>query len=107
MIDQKAIIESKCPVSGEQIRITVSPNGIDKIEPPESVLSIVIPDVTTQGPKVVEELWMVFCHRVYFFKSEKLARSWLSIQKFEASILSIEDGFELGRLTFTNLIKFV
>ena len=43
LIDQTAEIESTCPVTGANIRLTVSPNGPSDVNRVETALSIVIP----------------------------------------------------------------
>ena len=43
LIGQTAEIESTCPVTGANIRLTVSPDGPSDVNPVETALSIVIP----------------------------------------------------------------
>ncbi len=45
LIGQTAEIESTCPVTGANIRLTVSPDGPSDVNPVETALSIVIPGV--------------------------------------------------------------
>jgi alkylmercury lyase len=107
MINESAKIESKCPVTGEIISITLSPDMVEKIDPTNAVLSIVIPDVKEDSVKVVEEIWMIFCHHVFFFSSPDVANAWLEDKKTNATVLTVEEGFQLGQLTFKELLKFV
>ena len=46
LIGQTAHVESTCPVTGTTIRLKVAPHSIEKIDPPTTVLSIVVPGVT-------------------------------------------------------------
>ncbi len=107
MIKQSAIIKSRCPVTGEIISITVSPTMVEKTEPVNAAVSIVIPDVTDDSLKVVEEIWMIFCHHVFFFSSPDAAKSWLEDRKMNATVLTVEEGYQLGQLTFKELMNFV
>jgi alkylmercury lyase len=106
MIKQSAIIKSRCPVTGEIISITVSPTMVEKTEPVNAAVSIVIPDVTDDSLKVVEEIWMIFCHHVFFFSSPDAANTWLENKKMNATVLTVEEGYQLGQLTFKELMKF-
>ncbi len=107
MIKQSAKIESKCPVTGEKISITVSPTMVEKTEPVNAALSIVIPDVKEDSIKGVEEIWMIFCHHVFFFSSPDAANTWLENKKMNTTVLTVEEGYQLGQLTFKELMNFV
>jgi len=107
MIKQSANIESKCPVTGEKIIITVSPTMVEKTVPRNSAVSILIPDVTEDSINSVEEIWMIFCHHVFFFSSPDAAKSWLEDKKMNATVLTVEEGYQLGQLTFKELMNFV
>ncbi len=54
LLGEAAEVESKCPVSGETVRLTVTPEGVQKIFPTDAVLSVAIPGVggiqTPTGP---------------------------------------------------------
>jgi alkylmercury lyase len=39
----KADIESKCPATGTNIKLTVSPEKIESLEPEDAAISLVIP----------------------------------------------------------------
>lgn len=45
LLDEVAEIESPCPVSGIQIRLVVTPEGVSEISPPDAVLTVVLPGV--------------------------------------------------------------
>ncbi len=106
MIKQSAKIESNCPVTGNIISIPVSPTMVEKTEPVNAAVSIVIPDVTDDSLKVVEEIWMIFCHHVFFFSSRDAANTWLENKKMNATVLTVEEGYQLGQLTFKELMNF-
>ncbi|MBW2244878.1 MAG: hypothetical protein JRH01_23095 [Deltaproteobacteria bacterium] len=43
LLGERAEIESTCPVSKAPIRLTVDPEGVNTVSPPEAALSIVLP----------------------------------------------------------------
>ncbi len=45
LLGEPAEVESKCPVSGETVRATVTPEGVKEIRPADAVLSVVLPGV--------------------------------------------------------------
>ena len=52
LLDETVDIESTCPSSGEAIRLTVSPEGIEAAEPSSTWLSVFLPDGSSRqlGP---------------------------------------------------------
>ena len=55
----------------------------------------------------MEEVWMTFCHFVHFFARAEVAIGWLALRGRKATILSVEEAHELGRLAFEDLRKYV
>lgn len=43
LLDEVAEVESTCPVSGSDIRLVVTPEGVTAVHPPDAVLSVVLP----------------------------------------------------------------
>jgi alkylmercury lyase len=97
LLGQPAQVESTCPTTGTQIRLTVTPEGIAALDPPDTVLSMVIPGVTPhcqpgsqsgpQGP---------LCSAIYFFSSREAASTWLVAHPGTA-ILSANEAWHLAR----------
>lgn len=44
LLGQPAAIESRCPVSGERVRLSVVPEGVREYEPEGAVLTVFVPD---------------------------------------------------------------
>ena len=105
MIGKKVKVESTCPATKENIRLTITPEKVVQYAPAEAVVSIVTPQPTKSGPESVEEVWMIFCHQVHFFRSPQAASEWFSEKNFKGTFLSIEEGFELGRLAFKDILQ--
>src|SRR5712692_4457294 len=105
MLQQTAEISSSCPTTGETIRLTITPEGVTSYQPASAVISIVIPQPTTSGLESVEEIWMTFCHHIHFFSSPQAAQEWFAARGQEIAILTIEEAFELGRLTLSEVLR--
>ena len=45
LLDEPADVHSTCPVSREEVRLRVGPEGVERVEPAGAVLSIVLPGV--------------------------------------------------------------
>ncbi len=92
ILQKTARVESACPVTGETIRLTVAPNGIEQVEPVGAVMSVVLPERAKMEENVVRH----FCHYVYFFASQKAASRWVSENK-GTFFVSMDDAFALAR----------
>lgn len=98
LIGQRAEVASRSPVSGELIRLTVSAEGIEEVAPEATVISMLAPSADFDDSVLIS-----FCHYVHFFSSPEDAQPWLS-EQVGTFLLSLEEAFELGRLT--NAAKF-
>lgn len=85
-----ARVESPCRATAEPVRLEVDPEGVRSVEPPEAVLSVVVPDNRC-------DLRAGFCDEVHFFRSEEAASDWLE-EHPGAFVLPVREGFDLGRL---------
>jgi alkylmercury lyase len=90
LLGRPANIESPCRGTGEPVRVEATPAGIEAVEPPSAVVSVV-------EPKDVANIRSVFCENVHFFASPEAASRWLE-KHSEATILPVEEVFRLGRL---------
>jgi len=92
ILGKAARVESTCATTGEVVRLSVGPGGIEESSPPGVVLSFL-----RRKEKFDADVILDFCHHVLFFASPEAGREWTS--KHEgAFLLSVEEGFELGRL---------
>ena len=90
LLGRPASIESPCRGTGELVHIEVTPAGIEAVEPPFAVVSIVAACDLTNFRRVS-------CNNAHFFSSPEAASRWLEKHP-EATILSVEDAYRLGRL---------
>jgi alkylmercury lyase len=90
LLGRPASIESPCRSTGSPVRIKVTPAGIETAEPSSAVVSII-------AARDLASFRSVGCNNTHFFSSPEVASRWLEKHP-EASILSVEDAFQLGRL---------
>jgi alkylmercury lyase len=96
LLGRPVSIESPCRGTGEPVRIEVTPAGIETVEPPSAVVSIV-------AARDLANIRSVGCNNTHFFRSPEAASRWLEKHP-EASILPVEDAFRLGRLIAEGLL---
>lgn len=91
ILDQVAEVRSSCPVTGRPVSLTVGPEGLRRVEPPETVVSFLSP----QQPWA-DDVITTFCHYVLFFASPEAGRQWVEGHP-GTFLLNPGDAFELGR----------
>ncbi len=96
-------LESDDPHTGETVRVSVTSEGIQAQQPPEAVISIVVPEVG--ATESVEAVWMMFCQQVHFFTSRDAGEQFFDGKDFEVYFLTLEEAFDLGRLAFAPLYE--
>jgi alkylmercury lyase len=71
LLRHTAHIESHDPVTGEKIRVTVTPERVEKVEPKNAVVTWVksVDPTNIRGS---------VCHYVHFFRSPETAAKWIS-----------------------------
>jgi alkylmercury lyase len=72
MLKHTAHIESLDPISGDKIRVTVTPDGVQKVEPEAAVVSWVNSSVDPSNIRGS------ICHYVHFFSSPETASKWIA-----------------------------
>jgi alkylmercury lyase len=105
VLDQTATVESNSPVSGEKVRLTVSPQGVEEVDPVGAVVSIVIVDPNEADTSTVEAIWGTFCHHIFFFASREEAARWAA-GRDDIEILSVDEAFELGRQLSSGFLAY-
>ena len=96
ILERPASIESPCRGTGELVRVEVTPTGIEAVESPSAIVSIVVAQDLTN-------IRSVGCNNTHFFRSPEAASRWLEKHP-EATILPVEDAFRLGRLIAEGLL---
>ena len=90
LLGRPASIESPCRGTGDPVHIEVTPAGIEAVEPTAAVVSIV-------AARDLANFRRVSCNNAHFFSSPEAASRWLEKHP-EATILSVENAYRLGRL---------
>ena len=103
VLGRTATVESKSPVSRERVSLTVSPQGVEEIDPPGTVVSIGIVDPDQANMGSVEAIWGTFCHHMFFFASREEAERWAA-GRDDIEIISVEEAYELLRLVFSRFL---
>ncbi|MGD9893104.1 MAG: organomercurial lyase [Dehalococcoidia bacterium] len=106
LLQQTATIESPSPVSGEPIRLTVSPDRVEDVSPPGAAVSMVIVDPDTADTSSVEATRNTSCNHIYFFASREEGAQWAA-GRDEIEILTVAEGFEAERLGMSKILTFV
>jgi alkylmercury lyase len=91
MLGQPADVRSTCPVTGGDIRLTVEPDGVRRVDP--QPLWISFPPAATTS---TADITGTFCCHVHFLATTAAAEHWLSRHP-EGTVLAIDDAYELGR----------
>ena len=105
MVGEEVVVESESPVSGETVRLVVSPQQVESSTPSGAVVSIATIDPALHDVSSVEAIWSNFCHQVYFFPSTAEAERWAE-GKNDIAILSVYDAYELGKQAFSDLLAY-
>lgn len=93
LLDQTADIESTSPVGGEVVRLRVTPERVERVEPAGATMSILLPDAKEVKKDVVSS----FCHFIYFFPSRQVGEKW-AVQHPRTFLLSVHEAHVLARL---------
>ncbi|MEE9181593.1 MAG: organomercurial lyase [candidate division NC10 bacterium] len=92
-------IESPDPVTGEVVRLTVTPEGVEEVEPKNAVVSFLIPRL-----EQLQDLRGSVCHYQSLFTSDETAREWFSEGSKEVALLTPSEALELTRLVLAEAI---
>jgi alkylmercury lyase len=106
LLGQPASVESASPTSGTTIRLTVSPQRVEAVDPASAVVSMVVVDPDAADMSSVEALWGTFCHHIFFFAARQEAERWAAgrYNKHAIEIVSVDEAFELGQLVSSTLL---
>lgn len=86
-----ARVESKDPVTGELVTMTVTPEGIKDLSPASAVVSFIAPD-----KPFTYDVIETFCNYVLNFTSRDSAERWAA-ERENIIVLPTSDAFEVGR----------
>lgn len=90
ILNHTAVIESPDPISGEIVRLTVTPDGVEGLEPTSAVVSWSL-------ESEVDNIRGSFCDVVHFFASRESAAEYVS-DRHGLVIVPVESVFEAARM---------
>ncbi len=105
MLKQTATVESESPLTKEKIRLTVSPQRVEESNPAGAVVSIVVMDPDKADMSSAQAIWGTFCHHIFFFASREEAEQWAA-GRDDIEILSLDEGFELGKQFWSKVLAY-
>ncbi len=91
VVGKTARIESQDPVTGESIRMTITPEGVEDVRPEGTVVSVVGGKTDMRGGPNSPR-----CSQMLFFGSRESANQWLQ-GRSSVSILTVKEAFEIAR----------
>ena len=92
LLGQTAEVESTSPALGDTVRLTVTPEQVEHVDPIDAQMSFLLPDAAGVQKDVVT----TFCHFVHFFPSRQIGESWTA-QHPGTFMLSINEAHTLAR----------
>lgn len=90
ILSQACRVESRCPGTGELVKVQLSPDRVDDVVPTGASVSV-------GPPQSCGDLRRSFCDRVRFFASPAAAQKWSNEHGGGMAILSVDEAFRLGR----------
>jgi len=101
LLDDQAQVESTCPMTGTEVRLTVTPDRVLAARPEDVCVSFPPPEQTT-----TDEIIESFCCHVHFLAYADTADRWASAHP-GIFALGLADAFELGRLATRAFINAI
>ena len=93
MLGRTADVESASPLTGELIRLTVSPDRIVSSDPAGLALSIPAEDPGQLTTAELAAIWGTFCHHIFFFASVDEGQRWAA-DKDNIEIHPLQDAYQ-------------
>ncbi len=96
LLGKPAKVESRDPHTGTAITLTVTPDGVESVEPAAAVMSILIGDpevVKTNPTKVMAS----FCHHIFFLESPETGAEWAAQHGEGTFLVTLDEAFALGK----------
>lgn len=93
LLGRTARVESTCEMSGQPVRLTVSPAAVEFAEPASPYVSFVTPDASRFAADIVKS----FCHYVHFFRSRDDGETWVA-KTPGTFLLTLAEAVELAQL---------
>lgn len=86
-----ALVDTRCPVTGTDIRVVVTPGGVREAVPSTTAMSLLPPD-----PSDFDHIITTLCHFIWFFATPEAARSWTD-EHPGTFVASLDEGHHVAR----------
>lgn len=93
ILGRQTEIDSTDPLDGTPISLIVAPDGVISVQPPEAVVSLLLPEDGLSDDAIQR-----FCHQVHFFSSRSSAAAWIDGQPGMFAV-TVDEAFDLGQVT--------
>jgi alkylmercury lyase len=103
LLGQTANIASPAPLTHAMIRLRVSPERVEEVDPAGAAISIVLLDPCCKRAASVEAIWNAFCQHVHFLATREEAERWAA-EREDIAILSVDEGFAWGRRLWSGVL---
>jgi alkylmercury lyase len=90
ILGEPGVVESTCPQTGHPIRIELTPDGVERLDPPGAVLSAVRPTGRLADVRAAT------CQFGHFFGSRAAATQWAE-EHPDGHIHAVDEAFRLDR----------
>lgn len=102
LLQQTITIESPSPVTHRLIRLRVSPERVEEVNPASAAVSVVLADPSQENMASVEAIWGAFCTHVHFFASREEGEQWAN-GRDDIVLLTVEEGFASERQVWSSV----
>jgi alkylmercury lyase len=96
ILGRAALVESTCPQTDQPIRIELTPDAVERIDPPDAVVSAVRP------PGQMTDVRSATCDHGHFFSSIGATAAWAEAHP-NGHIHPVEEAFRLDRQVIKQL----
>jgi len=96
ILGRPALVESTCPQTGQPIRIELTPDTIERLDPPDAVVSAVRP------PGQLADVRSATCNHGHFFSSITATAAWTDAHP-DGHLYPVEQAFQLDRQVIKEL----
>jgi alkylmercury lyase len=93
LVGHIAEVESASPSDAGIVRLTITSQKVERVEPVGSQMSVLVPDAQEMQKNVITS----FCHFVHFFPSREAGESWTGKHP-GTFMLSMQEAYTLARL---------
>jgi hypothetical protein len=96
ILGKPGVVESTCPQTGQPIRIELTPDAVERLDPPAAVMSALRPIGK------LADMRAATCNHGHFFSSAAASANWVR-QHPDGYVYPVEEAFRLDRGVITRL----